>query len=137
MNKTELARGLVELWELYLRKSWPRSFQPTMTDFIEWLQDNFLTNEPEVKSTRTTARLSSIVDQDGNVIAPAMDIPVNEPDKVEASVAKHRSSDTLNQATEAEIRKLYKQGHSAARIRQMLELDDVPLSRIYSICNKR
>src|SRR5215216_2507981 len=115
MNKTELARGLVELWELYLRKSWPRSFQPTMTDFIEWLQDNFLTNEPEVKSTRTTARLSSIVDQDGNVIAPAMDIPVNELDKVEASVAKHRSSDTLNQATEAE-RKLYKQGHSAARI---------------------
>jgi hypothetical protein len=34
-----LARGLIELWDEY-RASSTRVFQPTMTDFIEWLREH-------------------------------------------------------------------------------------------------
>jgi hypothetical protein len=82
MNKREMAQGLVELWELYLRKSWPRSFQPTMTDFVEWLQDSFLTNEPEVKENRTSPYNGAEFDPEGFRVMPYRDEAVNASKKL-------------------------------------------------------
>ena len=138
MNKEELARGLVELWELYLRNSWPRSFQPTMTDFVEWLREyEKQQSEHDVKEARTQQYMDDWHKGGEAPSAKLNKLVVKPKIDVEAGVTSAPLGDTLEKATEAEIRKLYKQGHSAARVRHMLGLTHIPLSRIYSICNKR
>jgi hypothetical protein len=104
-----------------------------MTDFVQWLRENELPQtEQEVKEGRTSHTLDYIRDQDGNAILTGLAGPVKLVAPVEAKAAPA----PLGDVDKAKIRELYRQGYSAARVRQTLGLK-ITLAQIYSIGKRR
>ena len=136
MTKQDIAQSLVELWGEYLSKT-TRTFQPTMTDFIDWLRKTQIPgSEQFVKSHRTPPNSDEPVGEEQNPVVQLSDKSFKSDGLNEVSVAQPSRDATISAADKKRIRDLYKQGYSAARVRHILGLK-VTIGTIYSIANKK
>jgi hypothetical protein len=136
MDMEEFAYNLLDLWDEY-RGSNTRTFQPTMTDFMEYVRDKYASQQTEHKSDHT--RTGGVIYDDlKDSVYPAPPIPkldVNAVGQIEASVAKATLRTDITTVDVVQIRELYQKGLSLARIRERLGLS-VSLNRLQTVVNK-
>lgn len=132
----EFTHNLLDLWDEY-RSSNTRTFQPTMTDFMEYLRNKYASQETE-RSVNEGANSHFGTRPSSEASDPArwaLSEPIKGYRPKLRDDAKQPLGTPLTKDKVKEVRRLYEKGLSLPRIRQQLELN-ISLTRMQTIVNK-